>query len=215
MRQLGSFFGLLLHEVGHATFDILKVPIFGHEEDAADNFATYIMLQFGEGQAHRLIAGAAWAWRAYLGDYKKILSCHCGSAHLAAIMVSLKSVSTISHVWHMAPTAWASLTLRIICRQRGRQAACSNTGPWSGPLKRKSRHISIRKSPGGCWIQIGFNGWNRNQFPRNSPARFGELSDFSRSECFWHECEKPDYPHSEASDRYVTHLYCAFPSGIL
>jgi hypothetical protein len=24
-----------------------------------------------EGQAHRLIAGAAWAWRAYLGDYKK------------------------------------------------------------------------------------------------------------------------------------------------
>jgi hypothetical protein len=47
------------------------VPIFGHEEDAADNFATYIMLQFGEGQAHRLIAGAPWAWRAYLGDYKK------------------------------------------------------------------------------------------------------------------------------------------------
>ena len=29
------------------------------------------MLQFGEGQAHRLIGGAAWAWRAYLGDYKK------------------------------------------------------------------------------------------------------------------------------------------------
>jgi hypothetical protein len=47
------------------------VPIFGHEEDAADNFATYIMLQFGEGQAHRLIGGAAWGWRAYLGDYKK------------------------------------------------------------------------------------------------------------------------------------------------
>lgn len=37
-----------------ATFDILDVPIFGHEEDAADNFAKYIMLQFGEGQAHRL-----------------------------------------------------------------------------------------------------------------------------------------------------------------
>jgi hypothetical protein len=68
---VGQFFWVTLHEVGHATFDILKVPIFGHEEDAADNFATYIMLQFGEGQAHRLIAGAAWAWRAYLGDYKK------------------------------------------------------------------------------------------------------------------------------------------------
>jgi hypothetical protein len=68
---VGQFIWVALHEVGHATFDILDVPIFGHEEDAADNFATYIMLQFGEGQAHRLIAGAAWAWRAYLGDYKK------------------------------------------------------------------------------------------------------------------------------------------------
>jgi hypothetical protein len=68
---VGQFFWVTLHEVGHATFDILKVPIFGHEEDAADNFATYIMLQFGEGQAHRLIGGAAWAWRAYLRDYKK------------------------------------------------------------------------------------------------------------------------------------------------
>jgi hypothetical protein len=68
---VGQFFWVTLHEVGHATFDILKVPVFGHEEDAADNFATYIMLQFGEGQAHRLIGGAAWAWRAYLGDYKR------------------------------------------------------------------------------------------------------------------------------------------------
>jgi hypothetical protein len=68
---VGQFFWVTLHEVGHATFDILDVPIFGHPEDAADNFATYIMLQFGEGQAHRLISGAAWAWRAYLGDYKK------------------------------------------------------------------------------------------------------------------------------------------------
>ena len=50
---------------------MFNVPIFGHEEDAADNFATFIMLQFGKGQARRLINGAAWAWRAYLGDYQK------------------------------------------------------------------------------------------------------------------------------------------------
>jgi hypothetical protein len=68
---VGQFLWVTLHEVGHAVFDILDVPIFGRSEDAADNFATYIMLQFGEGQAHRLIEGAAWAWRAYLGDYKK------------------------------------------------------------------------------------------------------------------------------------------------
>jgi len=68
---VGQFFHTTLHEVGHATFDIFGVPIFGREEDAADNFATYIILQFGRGQARRLIGGAAWAWRAYLGDYKR------------------------------------------------------------------------------------------------------------------------------------------------
>jgi hypothetical protein len=68
---VGQFFFVTLHEVGHATFDILNVPIFGNEENAADNFATFIMLQFGRGQARRLIDGAAWAWRAYLGDYRR------------------------------------------------------------------------------------------------------------------------------------------------
>ena len=68
---VGQFFFATLHEVGHAIFDILDVPMFGHEEDAADNFATYIMLQFGEGQAHRLIGGAAWSWRAYLRRLQK------------------------------------------------------------------------------------------------------------------------------------------------
>jgi hypothetical protein len=66
-----QFLWITLHEVGHATFDMFQVPIFGREEDAADNSATYIMLQFGQGQARRLIGGAAWAWRAYLGDYKR------------------------------------------------------------------------------------------------------------------------------------------------
>lgn len=68
---VGQFVWTTLHEVGHAAFDIFKVPIFGHVEDAADNFATYITLHFGKGQARRLIGGAVWAWRSYLGDYKR------------------------------------------------------------------------------------------------------------------------------------------------
>jgi hypothetical protein len=68
---VGQFLWVALHEVGHETFDILDVPIFGSAEDAADNFATYIILHFGKNQARRLIVGAAWAWRAYLGDYKR------------------------------------------------------------------------------------------------------------------------------------------------
>jgi hypothetical protein len=67
---VGQFFWLTTHEVGHAMFDLFKVPIFGHAEDAADNFAGYIMLQFGKERAHRLIAGGAWAWRMYVADYR-------------------------------------------------------------------------------------------------------------------------------------------------
>jgi len=46
---IGQFFWVTFHEVGHAAFDMFNVPIFGHEEDAADNFATFITLQFGKG----------------------------------------------------------------------------------------------------------------------------------------------------------------------
>jgi len=66
----GQFFFLITHETGHAVFDIFGMPVLGHEEDAADNFATYIMLQFGKERARRLIGGAAWAWHEYISDYR-------------------------------------------------------------------------------------------------------------------------------------------------
>jgi hypothetical protein len=56
---LGSFLDVFLHETGHAVFDLLKVPVFGREEDAADLFSAYIMLQFGKEDAHGLILGSA------------------------------------------------------------------------------------------------------------------------------------------------------------
>jgi hypothetical protein len=67
--KIGQVLWVTLHEVGHATFDIHRVPIFGNGESAADNFATYILLQFAE--ARRLIGGAAWAGNAYMRDYKR------------------------------------------------------------------------------------------------------------------------------------------------
>jgi hypothetical protein len=66
--KIGQLLWLSLHEVGHATFDIFGVPIFGNEEIAADNFASYVMLQFAE--ARQLIIGAAWKWNAYVQNYK-------------------------------------------------------------------------------------------------------------------------------------------------
>ena len=62
----GQFFYVLSHEMGHAMFDLLDVPVFGRSEDAADQFATYIMLQFGKDQARRLIMGAAHSYKNYV-----------------------------------------------------------------------------------------------------------------------------------------------------
>ncbi|MBI5912382.1 MAG: hypothetical protein HY848_20830 [Betaproteobacteria bacterium] len=49
-----------LHEVGHAVFDMLDVPVLGREEDAADYFSAYILLQFAPEDAHRLIQGVGF-----------------------------------------------------------------------------------------------------------------------------------------------------------
>jgi hypothetical protein len=43
-------------------FDYLEVPIFGREEDAADQFAAYFLLQFAKSNARRLIVGVAYAY---------------------------------------------------------------------------------------------------------------------------------------------------------
>ena len=59
------------HEVGHAVFDIFQVPIFGREEDAADQFAGYILLQFGKGQAREFVGGAVYGFSELVNEYKK------------------------------------------------------------------------------------------------------------------------------------------------
>jgi len=67
---VGQFLYAALHELGHASFDAYDVPLFGREEDAADAFATYIMLQFRNNQARRLLGGAAYSYREFVAEYK-------------------------------------------------------------------------------------------------------------------------------------------------
>jgi len=59
---VGPTLEVFLHEVGHAVFDYLSVPILGREEDAADQFAAYVLLQFAESDARRLIYGVAFTY---------------------------------------------------------------------------------------------------------------------------------------------------------
>jgi hypothetical protein len=49
----------ILHDVALAVFDRFEVPVWGRAEDAADNVAALIMLQFGPDVARSTILGAA------------------------------------------------------------------------------------------------------------------------------------------------------------
>jgi hypothetical protein len=79
---VGQFLYIAGHEVGHAMFDLLKVPLFGNEEDAADQFSTYLMLRLGRDQARQLISGAAYYFRRNLQDQNVTLKLKAfSSAH--------------------------------------------------------------------------------------------------------------------------------------
>jgi hypothetical protein len=60
--RAGLFAATLLHEAGHAVFDLMDVPVFGREEDAADQMAAFIALQFGKANARTVIKGFAYFW---------------------------------------------------------------------------------------------------------------------------------------------------------
>ena len=59
---VGGFVGVTLHEAGHAVNDLLDLPVLGREEDAADQIAGFIMLQFGKDVARTAIKGTAYSW---------------------------------------------------------------------------------------------------------------------------------------------------------
>jgi hypothetical protein len=65
---IGPFVDVFLHEAGHSTFATLKIPLFGREEDAADQFSTYIMLKLDKEEARRLVLGSAYQYKGDLSS---------------------------------------------------------------------------------------------------------------------------------------------------
>jgi hypothetical protein len=59
---VGPTIEAFLHEIGHAVFDLLKVPVLGREEDAADQLAAYLLLQLGKSDARSTVAGVAYMY---------------------------------------------------------------------------------------------------------------------------------------------------------
>jgi hypothetical protein len=64
---LGNTVFILYHELGHALIDQLGLPVLGHEEDAADNLASIMMIpEQADPMMDELIIAAADGW--YLGN---------------------------------------------------------------------------------------------------------------------------------------------------
>ena len=55
----GTFVAAALHQVTYAVFDLLQVPVWGREDDAADRVSAFIMTQFGDQVAESTILGTA------------------------------------------------------------------------------------------------------------------------------------------------------------
>ena len=64
---VGPMADVFLHEASHALFDMLRIPLLGREEDAADQLAAYHVLQLSKELRRKLILGVAWA---YAGELK-------------------------------------------------------------------------------------------------------------------------------------------------
>ena len=60
---VGPTVDLFLHEIGHAVFDYWGTPVLGREEDAADQFSSFIILKFDKEQARRLMLGNAYQYK--------------------------------------------------------------------------------------------------------------------------------------------------------
>ena len=56
----GTYTFVLLHELGHALIDVLNLPVTGREEDAADQLATWMLIDGSEEEQGALQSAAIW-----------------------------------------------------------------------------------------------------------------------------------------------------------
>lgn len=71
---VGPLADVVFHEFGHAIFEMLAIPLFGREEDAADQVSVYIALKFPKDDARRLILGNAYQYKEDVDGHKLPLS---------------------------------------------------------------------------------------------------------------------------------------------
>jgi hypothetical protein len=76
--NLGIFFYVLLHEIGHAVIDAQKIPVIGGEEDAADRIAAITMLEIAKSKPsltrNMFVGFLSYNWNKRHGFMTKLLS---------------------------------------------------------------------------------------------------------------------------------------------
>lgn len=72
----GQFLDVFIHEGGHAVFDQLRTPLFAKEEDAADTFASYAILNLFRSEAPQLVNGILYSYLvdAEVNDFREVPS---------------------------------------------------------------------------------------------------------------------------------------------
>jgi hypothetical protein len=145
---------VFLHEAGHAMFDLLTVPVFGNEESAADQFATYMLLQMGQNDARQLILGASYTFRAFMNAAQPT-EATVGSPTSTAPQPSVFSICCVSATGR-ARTCLAIWSRKACCQNRAPRTARLNTGRWPTRFSSLSDRRSMRRSPNRPLTRPGF-----------------------------------------------------------
>jgi len=60
--MVGNAISILFHETGHMLISALELPVLGREEDAVDNLAALLLLEWDEEEADQALIDSADAW---------------------------------------------------------------------------------------------------------------------------------------------------------
>lgn len=60
--MIGNATSILFHETGHMLISALELPVLGREEDAVDNLATVLLLEWDEEESDQALIDSADAW---------------------------------------------------------------------------------------------------------------------------------------------------------
>jgi len=113
---LGGSIHVMLHELGHALFDIQEIPLFGREEDAADQLAALLMLQFGNKVALTTIKGAYNTWHHLNAESKgEVRPSREADVHSLSIQ---RSYNTLCMAYGKDPETFGELAERLLPRIR-------------------------------------------------------------------------------------------------